>query len=86
MGTYTDGNIWKFNDDGPNCPCEGENMKDLPDATHDECICADIPTALYDRVSDYCRSSGITPREFIIDAISEKLLSIHRERRRKPRL
>ena len=52
----------------------------------DDCICTDIPKALYDRVEDYCKSRGIAPSEFIFDAISEKLFSIHRERRRKPRL
>lgn len=52
----------------------------------DECICIDIPKALYDRVEDHCKSKGISPDEFIFDAISEKLFSIHRERRRKPRL
>lgn len=51
-----------------------------------DCICADIPKALYDRVEDHCKSKGISPSEFILDAISEKLASIHRERRRKPRL
>jgi hypothetical protein len=55
-------------------------------AGSDECICADIPKALYERVEDVCKSRGIAPSEFIFDAISEKLLSIHRERRRKPRL
>jgi hypothetical protein len=52
----------------------------------DECICTDIPKALYERVEDVCKARGIAPSEFIFDAISEKLLSIHRERRRKPRL
>jgi metal-responsive CopG/Arc/MetJ family transcriptional regulator len=46
----------------------------------------DIPKALYNRVDDYCKSAGIAPSEFIFDAVSEKLSSIHRERRRKPRL
>jgi hypothetical protein len=50
------------------------------------CICTDIPKALYDRVEDYCKARGIAPSEFILDAVSEKLLSVHRERRRKPRL
>lgn len=54
--------------------------------TADECICTDIPKALYGRVEDYCKSQGIAPSEFIFDAISEKLSSIYRERRRKPRL
>jgi hypothetical protein len=52
----------------------------------DGCTCTDIPKALYDRVEDYCKAKGIAPSEFIFDAISEKLSSVHRERRRKPRL
>lgn len=61
-------------------------MSDKPDSAANECICTDIPKALYDRVEDYCKSKGIPPAEFIFDAISEKLFSIHRERRKKPRL
>jgi hypothetical protein len=45
-----------------------------------------IPKALFKRVETYCKSAGIAPHEFIIDAVSEKLASIHKERRRKPRL
>jgi metal-responsive CopG/Arc/MetJ family transcriptional regulator len=52
----------------------------------DDCICTDIPKALYERVEEHCKSRGISTSEFIFDAISEKLFSIHRERRRKPRL
>jgi hypothetical protein len=52
----------------------------------DECICTDIPKALYERVAYYCKANGISPREFIFDAISEKLSSVYRERRKKPRL
>lgn len=61
-------------------------MSDDKDLTSEECICADIPKALYDRVEDYCASKRIAPSEFILDAVSEKLSSLHRERRRKPRL
>ena len=61
-------------------------MSEKTESTADECICTDIPKALYQRVEDYCQSRGISPSEFIFDAISEKLFSIHRERRRKPRL
>jgi len=61
-------------------------MSEKLEATGDDCICTDIPKALYDRVEDYCKARGISPSEFIFDAISEKLFSIHRERRRKPRL
>jgi len=61
-------------------------MSEKPESRVDECICADIPKALYERVEDYCKSKGLSPSEFILDAVSEKLLSIHRERRKKPRL
>ena len=61
-------------------------MSEKTEPTVNECICTEIPKALYDRVEDYCKSKGIPPAEFIFDAISEKLLSIHRERRKKPRL
>lgn len=60
--------------------------KEKTESAQGDCICTDIPKALYDRVEDYCRANGITPSEFIFDAIGEKLLSVHRERRRKPRL
>lgn len=49
-------------------------------------ICIHIPKALNDRVEAYCSSKGIPRREFILDAISEKLASVHRERRKKQRL
>ena len=61
-------------------------MSEKSEATCDDCICTDIPKALYDRVDDFCKARGIPPSEFIFDAISEKLVSIHQERRRKPRL
>jgi hypothetical protein len=61
-------------------------MSAKPEPPVDEYVCVDIPKALYNRVADYCKSSGVAPGEFILDAVSEKLLSIHRERRRKPRL
>jgi hypothetical protein len=56
------------------------------DPKADACICIDIPKALFERVEDYCKAKGTSTDEFIFDAISEKLLSVHRERRRKPRL
>lgn len=61
-------------------------MSEKSDSTANECICIDIPKALYERVEDHCKAKGILPSEFIFDAISEKLFSIHRERRKRPRL
>jgi hypothetical protein len=61
-------------------------MSEKSAPNEEEFICTDIPKILYDRVEDYCKPRGILPSEFILDAISEKLLAVHRERRRKPRL
>lgn len=49
-------------------------------------ICFNIPKALYDRVETYCNANKMSADEFIFDAISEKLTSVHKERRRKQRL
>ncbi|MGD8833909.1 MAG: hypothetical protein PVJ84_09990 [Desulfobacteraceae bacterium] len=51
-----------------------------------DAVCIHIPKALYDRVEAYCSSNSIEPRDFIFDAVSEQLASVHRERRRKQRL
>ena len=61
-------------------------MSEKPASAVDDSICVNIPKALYERVEDYCKAKGIAPSEFILDAVSEKLFSIHQERRRKPRL
>lgn len=61
-------------------------MSEKAESKGDECICTNIPKALYARVEDYCKSKGISPSEFIFDAISDKLIAVHQERRRKPRL
>ena len=45
-----------------------------------------VPKALYERVEVYCSDKKITPREFLIDAIGEKLQLSYKERRRRPRL
>jgi hypothetical protein len=45
-----------------------------------------IPKALYDRVEAYCHANSIPPEEFIFDAVSEKIASVHKERRKKHRL
>ncbi|WP_419658894.1 uncharacterized protein Dvar_77570 [Desulfosarcina variabilis str. Montpellier] len=61
-------------------------MTQPADPKEKACICIDIPDALFHRVEEYCKSKGISTDEFIFDAISDKLLSVHREKRRKPRL
>ncbi len=45
-----------------------------------------LPQLLYDRVKSHCEAKGIMPSEFIIEAVSEKLASIHKEKRKKQRL
>ena len=49
-------------------------------------IAVDIPKMLLERVEAYCKSSGIAPHEFVMEAVSEKLASIYKEKRRKQRL
>jgi hypothetical protein len=61
-------------------------MSEENSSSADKCLDLKIPKALIDRVESYCQSIGIAPHEFIIDAISEKLASIYKEKRRKPRL
>jgi hypothetical protein len=61
-------------------------MSEKTNSPADESLGLKIPKVLIERVEAYCQSSGIAPHEFIIDAISEKLASIYKEKRRKPRL
>jgi len=63
-----------------------EKMNEKDNPSQDDPIDLKIPKGLMERVEAYCQSVGIAPHEFIIDAVSEKLASIHKERRRKPRL
>lgn len=61
-------------------------MSEIQDQMDKESICIDIPKALYERVENYCKANGVEASEFIFDAVSEKLRSIHQEKRKKPRL
>ena len=61
-------------------------MSAKTNGSKDESFGLSIPEALLKRVEAYCQTAGIAPVEFIIDAISEKLASIHKEKRKKPRL
>jgi hypothetical protein len=45
-----------------------------------------IPKILFERVETYGKAAGIAPHEFVIEAVSEKLASIHKEKRKKQRL
>jgi hypothetical protein len=51
-----------------------------------DAVCIHIPKALYDRVEAYCNANSISAQEFIFDGVSEKLASVHKERRKKHRL
>ncbi len=59
-----------------------QNHDEEPNAS----ISAFIPKALFERVEALCKARGLDPKEFIFDAISEKLANMHKEKRRKPRL
>ena len=61
-------------------------MDDQSNKQENEYICVDIPKALYERVAVFCKSKTFEPHEFILEAISEKLASVHKERRKKQRL
>ncbi|NNK02238.1 MAG: hypothetical protein HKP58_17640 [Desulfatitalea sp.] len=61
-------------------------MSEKPELQGNECMCVDIPKALYTRVEAYCKNNEIPIAEFIFDALSEKLMSVHKEKRKKPRL
>lgn len=61
-------------------------MSDKSEETERDAMCIHIPKALYDRVEAYCIANSIPAQEFIFDAVSEKLSSLHKERRKKHRL
>ncbi|MDA8137256.1 MAG: hypothetical protein M0036_01280 [Desulfobacteraceae bacterium] len=46
----------------------------------------EIPEALADRIRSYCEKNDTEPKEFVFDAIIEKLEQVHKERRKKPRI
>ncbi len=61
-------------------------MDDQSGKQQDKTIGVNIPKALYERVDNYCKKRTLAPLEFISHAISEKLASVHKERRKKQRL
>ena len=61
-------------------------MEDQSGNDKNATVCVDIPKALYERVDTFCKTITVVPYEFILDAISEKLASVHQERRKKQRL
>ena len=70
-------------DDTPGGDTPGGNT---PGKADKSTVCIHIPKALLDRVENFCESNNLSPEEFILDAVSEKLTAVHRERRRKQRL
>ncbi len=61
-------------------------MDDQSGKQENASVCVNIPQALYERVEVYCKNKTVAPHEFILEAISEKLASVHKERRKKQRL
>jgi hypothetical protein len=45
-----------------------------------------LPEELMERVKTYCIERDMTIKEFVTDAIIEKLALVYKERRKKPRL
>jgi len=45
-----------------------------------------LPEELMERVQSYCNERDMTVKEFVTDAIIEKLKLAYKERRKKPRL
>jgi len=46
----------------------------------------EIPEALSIRIQSFCEKNAIDTKEFIFDAIVEKLERAHMEKRKKPRM
>ena len=63
--------------------CEVRRLDESPTQ---ERIAVQIPRILFERVETHCTATGIAPHEFIMEAVSEKLASIHKEKRKKQRL
>jgi hypothetical protein len=61
---------------------------DIPKSKHEgkEFVWVKVPHELCSRIEGHRKATGLTLDEFVFDAISEKLSSIYRERRKKPRL
>ncbi len=49
-------------------------------------IAVKIPKILFDRVDAHCKAKGIDPHAFVTEAVSEKLASLYKEKRKKQRL
>ena len=65
-----------------------ENMKEnrLHKATKPKSLTIMLPEELIKRVDTLCAEKEMTVRDFVLDAIIEKLELVYKERRKKPRL
>lgn len=60
--------------------------KSTPEKTETKMISTRIPKDLMKRVKDFCDENEMAIKDFITDAIIEKLELAHKERRKKSRL
>ena len=54
--------------------------------TKSNLVSIQIPHGLHVRIEAIQKTTGLIPEEFVVDAISEKLASIHKERRKRKRI
>jgi tartrate dehydratase alpha subunit/fumarate hydratase class I-like protein len=60
--------------------------KPTPEKTETKMISTMIPKDLMKRVKVFCDANEMTIKDFLADAITEKLELAHKERRKKSRL
>ena len=61
-------------------------MKPTPEKIETTMLSTRIPKDLMKRVKAFCDETGMTIKDFIADAIIDKLELAHKERRKKSRL
>ncbi|MDH4206230.1 MAG: hypothetical protein OEV45_11955 [Desulfobacteraceae bacterium] len=57
-----------------------------PEKTETKLLKIMLPEELLERVKSYCNERDMTVKEFVTDAIIDKLKLAYKERRKKPRL
>ena len=60
--------------------------KQISEKTKTKLLNIMLPEELLERVQNYCKEKNMTVKEFVTDAIIEKLKLAYKERRKKPRL
>ncbi len=60
--------------------------KPLAEKTETKLLNIMLPEELMERAESYCNERDMTVKEFVTDAIIEKLELAYKERRKKPRL